>query len=417
MKLPLEGITVIDVAEVWAGPMGASLLGDLGATVIKVESFPRTAHTRRPGSAMAKGYTNNDPWAPRPWERSATHNMANRNKYGVTLNLTHPAGLKTFKRLAELADVLVEAFSAGTAEKLGIHYEAMKEIKPDLIMASMPGWGVQGPYQGYVSLGSGLDGFSGHYALRGYPDNDPSMTPVVNHCDAIGAITLSFAVLVAIHHRNRTGEGQWIDISQVEGFLPHLGRPLMDYVMNGRQPGPMGNRDHYMAPHGCYRCRGEDNWVVITVSSDQEWGALRGAMGDPEWAGEADFAGSLDRHENQDRLDALIQEWTQGLNKKEIMELLQRVGVPAQAVLNDEDLYADPHLGARGFFQRAGHPTIGEYSYPGYLWKLGKSPQPAYRPANGLGEHNAFVYGHLLGMSDDEIRRLEEQSIIGDQLL
>ena len=413
MKEPLEGVTVLDVTEVWAGPMGISLLGDLGARVIKVESFPRMSTTRIVGAPSSRGFTNNDPLGPRAWDRQALHNMANRNKYGVTLNLAHPVGLDVFKELVKVSDVLVEGYSSGTAERLGIHYSAMRQLRPDIIMASMPGWGVEGPYKGYVSLGSALDAFTGHHALRGYPDTDPSVTPVVQHPDAIGAVTLAFAVLVALYYRNRTGKGQFIDISQVESFLPHLSRPMMDYVMNGRQPSPIGNRDHFMAPHGCYRCRGPDDWVVITVSCDEEWKALCRVMGDPDWTRSERFADSVVRYDHQDEMDNQIGEWTSQGDKKELMRILQDAGVPAEAVLNDEDLYADPHLEARGFFQKLKHPLIGEYRYPGYLWKLGDQSPPVPIPPNGLGEHNRYVYGSLLGMSEMEIEDLENQGIIG----
>ena len=418
MKKPLEGITVIDLTEVWAGPMGCTLLGDLGAQVIRVESFPRTSYTRAVGRAASSGYTNNDAGAPRPWDRGAIHNQANRNKYSVTLNLTHPRGLEIFNRLIKRSDVFAEAYAAGTAEKLGIDYEAIKRVNPGIIMVSMPGWGVEGPYKGYVSLGSSLGGFSGHHSLRGYPDTDPSVTRNVNHTDAIGAINLAFAVLVALHHRTRTGEGQWIDISQVESFIPHLSRPMMEYMMNERaELRPLGNRDHYMSPHGCYRCVGEDNWVVITVSSDQEWRAFCGALGDPEWAKSDKFGDPLRRYEHQDEMDAHIQGWTRDKDKMEVMHLLQKAGVPAEAVMDDADLYVDPHLNDRGFFERVAHPFIGEYSYPGYLWKFSKMYEPVRIPPAGLGEHNDYVYGTMLGMSAEEVKDLETQGIIGNEVV
>ncbi len=413
MREPLKGVTVLDVTEVWAGPMGISLLGDLGARVIKVESFPRMSTTRMAVGPASQGITNNDPFGPRAWDRSALHNMANRNKYGVTLNLAHPAGFDVFKELVKVSDVLVEGYSSGTMERLGIHYSAMRQLRPDIIMASMPGWGAEGPYKGYVSLGSALDAFSGHHALRGYPDTDPSVTPVVQHPDAIGAITVAFAVLLALYHRNRTGKGQFIDISQVESFLPHLSRPIMDFIMNGRQPRPFGNRDYFMAPHGCYKCRGEDNWVVITVTCDKEWTSLCQVMGDPDWAKSERFADPVSRFNHQDEMDSHIGEWTRDWDKKELMRLLQDEGVAAEAVLDYEDLYADPHLEARDFFQKLGHPVIGEYRYPGPLWRFGGVRAPVRIPPNVLGEHNRYVYGSLLGMSDTEIEDLGNRGIIG----
>lgn len=417
MNKPLDGITVLDVTEVWAGPMATSLLGDLGARVIKIESYPRASMTRLPGSTTSRGYMQNDPSAPKVWDRQAIHNMANRNKYTVTLNLAHAKGIEVFNKLIKISDVFVEAYSSGTLEKLGISYGGLKELQPDLIMVSANGWGVEGPYQGYVTLGSSLEAFTGHQALRGYPDSDPTRAPVVQHTDTAGASTMAFAVLVALHHRAATGEGQWLDISQVEGFLPHMARPLMDCFMNGRVPGPMGNRDYHMAPHGCYRCKGEDNWLVITVSNDDEWHGLCRGMGNPQWAEDERFATGIGRYHRQDDLDSRVQQWTLQQDKLEAMHMLQSLGVPAQAVLDDVDMFADPNLEARGFYQVLPHPRFGDFIYPGFLWKMNGMDWPIDMPPGGLGEHNNYVYGALLGMSKREIAELESSGLIGEELV
>ncbi len=410
--LPLEGIRVLDMTEVWAGPLAGSLLGDLGAMVIKVESFPRPSLTRLKGLSI--GYSDNDPNAPRPWDRAALHNMANRNKYGVTLNIRHPRGMEVFRRLVGISDVLAESFTAGTATRLGVDYPIISKIKPDIVMLSMSGWGEDGPYKGYAALGSALDGFTGHHAMRGYPDTDPSTTPNVQHTDAAGSVAAVFAVLTALHYRRRTGRGQWIDMSQVESFLPHLGGAFMDYVMNGRTPEPLGNRHQYLAPYGCYRCRGDDNWVVINVTCEEEWLALCNVTEHPEWAKDPRYSDPVSRHRNQDALDEAIQGWTLQRDKMEVMQFLQQAGVPAQAVLDDVDLYNDPHLKARGFFQRLRHSAAGEHDYPGLLWKLTKADQSVRLPPNTLGEHNDYVYGELLGMSAKEIEGLRGEGIIGE---
>ncbi len=410
--LPLEGVRVIDMTEVWAGPLAGSLLGDLGAMVIKVESFPRPSLTRLKGLSI--GYSDNDPNAPRPWDRAALHNMANRNKYGITLNLKHPRGMEVFSRLVGISDVLTESFTAGTATRLGVDYPVISKMKPDIVMLSMSGWGEDGPYKGYAALGSALDGFTGHHAMRGYPDTDPSTTPNVQHTDAAGSVAAVFAVLTALHYRRRTGKGQWIDMSQVESFLPHLGGAFMDYVMNGRTPEPLGNRHQYLAPYGCYRCRGDDNWVVINVTCEEEWLALCNVTEHPEWAEDPRYADPVSRHRNQDALDEAIQGWTLQRDKMEVMQLLQQAGVPAQAVLDDVDLYGDPHLKARGFFQKLRHSAAGEHDYPGLLWKLTKADQSVRLSPNTLGEHNDYVYGDLLGMSAKEIEGLHGEGIIGE---
>ena len=410
--LPLEGVRIIDMTEVWAGPMTNSLLGDLGAMVIKVESFPRPSLTRLKG--MGIGYSGNDPNAPNPWDRSALHNMVNRNKYGVTLNIRCARGMKILEELVSVSDVFTESFTAGTAARLGIDYPAISKMRSDIVMLSMSGWGTQGPYKGYAALGSALDGFTGHHTMRGYPNTDPSITSIVQHTDAAGSVMGAFAILTALHYRRRTGKGQWMDMSQVESFLPHLGGAFMDYVMNKRTPQPLGNRHQYLAPYGCYRCRGEDNWVVINVTSEEEWLALCRVVGHKEWAGDTRYADPLNRHQHQDELDAALQGWTTQHDKMEVMRLLQKAGVPAQAVLDDADLYKDPHLKARGFFQKLRHSAAGEHRYPGYFWKLTKTDHPIRLPPNCLGEHNDFVYGELLGLTSGEIGELRAEGIIGE---
>ena len=411
--LPLEGVVALDMTEVWAGPMCNSLLGDLGATVIKVESFPRPSLTRLKGLAI--GYSDNAPNKPRPWDRCALHNMVNRNKLGITLNITKPKGMEILKRLIQRADVVSESFSAGVAAKLGIDYPSLASIKPDVIVLHMSGWGTQGPYKGYAALGSALDGFAGHHAMRGYPDTDPSTTPIIQHSDAVGAVTGCFAILAALHSRRRTGKGQWIDMSQIEAFLPHLGGSMMDWAMNQRATQPLGNRHPHLAPWGCYRCKGEDNWLVINVTTENEWLALCKATGNPHWAADPRFADAISRRKNHDALDACISEWTRGQDKYAAMKLLQSASVPAQAVLDDTDLFIDPHLKARGFFQTLSHAAAGTRRYPGFFWRLTKMDRPVRQPPNLLGEHNDYVYGEMLGISPKEMSELRAEGIIGEE--
>ena len=412
LPLPLEGVRVLDMTEVWAGPMACTLLADLGASVIKVESFPRPSLTRIRGQTI--GHTNNDPDAPRPWDRAALNNLTNRNKLGITLNIRHPEGMRLFHQLVSDSDVFAESLTAGTAARLGVSYDHLKAVRPDIIVLSTSGWGTQGPYQGYAALGAALDGFTGHHALRGYPNTDPTLTSLVQHTDSGAALTGAFAILAALHYRRRSGQGQWIDLSQAESFLPHLGRQFMDYVMNKRSPAPIGNRHHYLAPYGCYRCAGDDVWVVIHVTSESEWNALCRATGNPQWLDDSRFADPVSRHQNQDTLDQALGQWTLQRDKFDVMRSLQDAGVPSQAVLDDVDLYGDPHLEARGFFQTLNHSVVSEHRYPGFLWKLPWRDRPVRHPPNALGEHNQLIYGDLLGLSPPEIAHLEEEGIIGD---
>ena len=411
-KLPLTGVRILELAEVWAGPMGVTYLADLGAEVIKIESFPRPASPRPNTPELTP-----PPKGPKPIRSmaygAATYDTANRNKYGVTLNLGTPRGVEALRELTKASDVVIEAYSAGTLQKLGVDYPALKAVNPDLIMVSMPGYGSEGPYKGYVSLGTTLDAYCGHHGLRGYPDADPSHTIMVVIADAIAAVTMASAVISALHYRNRTGKGQWIDLSQAEAFMPHLPTPLMDYVMNQRLHPVLGNRDPTMAPHGCYPCRGDDAWAVIAVTSDEEWRSLCSAVGHEEWASDKRFADVGSRHQHHDELDAIIQEWTLQHDKQEVMRLLQEAGVPAGAVLDEVEVYDDPHLNARGFFREITHSIYGQHRYLGLVWRSEKSPSPARIPANSLGQHNEDVYGQLLGMKAAELEAMERDGIIG----
>ncbi len=410
---PLEGFVVVDMTEVWAGPITGSMLGDLGATVIKLESFPRPSLTRLPGQAI--GYSGNDPDAPRPWDRAALHNMANRNKLGITLNLKDERGMELFEKLMGRADALLTSFTAGTSERLGVDYASIVKMNPNIVMLGMSGWGEEGPYKGYAALGSALDGFTGHHAMRGYEDTDDSTTPLVQHTDATASVTAVYAVLAALHYRSQTGRGQWIDMSQVETFLHHLGGPFMDFAMNGRNPRKWGNRHPRHAPYGCYRCRGEDQWLVVNVTSEEEWRGLCVAIGKEKWLRDPRFSEEELRRGNVEALDEGIGEWARQRDKFEAMEILQAAGVAALAVLDDEDLFRDAHLEEREFFLEMEHPAAGTHRYPGLLWKLTGVAKREPIPPNMLGEHNGYVYGEMLGLSEEEIEALWADGVIGEE--
>ena len=404
---------MLDLTEVWAGPMGNALLGDLGAQVIKVESYPRAPMTRPTGHDQLRRVMAETPEAYiRPWDASASHNMANRNKLGVTLDLRSPEGMAAFLDLVRTADVVVEGYSAGSMERLGIYYQALRKVRPDIIMVSMPGWGFAGPYKGYVTLGSGLDAYTGHWILRGYPDSDATGVASVFHTDATAALALVFSVISALHYRGGTGQGQWIDMSQAEAFMLHLARPVMDYVMNGRVAASIGNRGTAVA-QGVYRCSGDDSWVAISIRDDGDWRAFCGAMGDDALEKEPRFGDVLSRLRHHDELDDAITRWTSQRDKHEVTELLQRVGVPAGAVLDDADIARDTHLRARGFFQQLTHPVAGTHDHPGPIWRLGGAAA-AFRPANTLGQHNSYLLGELLGRAPEEVAAMKTAGVIGD---
>jgi len=342
----------------------------------------------------------------------------NRNQYGITLDLSRPKGVEIYKRLVKLSDVVVENFTQGVMDRLRIGYSMHREVKLDIIMISASGLGTQGPYKSYSTFGPNIGAIAAMMALRGYPGDDMKIrNPVPVWSDNVAAGTLAFAALVALHYREKTGKGQFIDLSQAETMLPHMGEAIMDYTMNQRVAKPMGNRDPSMAPHGCYRCRGDDKWVTIAISSDEEWEALCQALGNLPWTKEERFGDVLGRLANQDELDKLIEEWTITHDPYEVMHILQKVGVAAGPVVTPSDLYSDPHLKERGFFKEVTHREAGTHLYPGMCFKYSKTPANVRIPPNCLGEHNEYVYGEILGMSRKEIAELEEEQLIGDTYL
>jgi crotonobetainyl-CoA:carnitine CoA-transferase CaiB-like acyl-CoA transferase len=294
-----------------------------------------------------------------------------------------------------------------------VDYEALRRENPGLIMVRMPAFGVTGPYRNYRALGMHMEGAVGHTWIRGYTDTDPSQRGDVVVADAATGLAAAFAVVAALRHRRRTGQGQLIELATAENFIPFVSDSLLDYAMNGRVQGPLGNRHRWMAPHGCYPCRGEDQWIAIAVGSDEQWRGLCRAMGDPAWRREERFQDSLGRWKHQDELDERIAVWTRDRDATELMEQLQQEGVPAGRVSNEADLLHDPHLRARGFFQPLEHVEAGTYDYPGTLWRVDGQRPPLRRAPPRLGEDNEYVFKELLGLTEEEYRELEAEGHIG----
>jgi len=325
-----------------------------------------------------------------------------------------------FKRLVKVSDIVMENNAPGAMDGLGISYEALKEVNPKLIYISTPLYGCSGPYCREVGFGMNADGLSTFLLRRGYPDMSPATTPYTYWMDEATGHCVVFAALAALHYRNRTGKGQFIDISQFENLVVQSGEAVMDYIMNGRVQKRLGNRNPRAAPCGCYRCKGEDRWANITVFSDEEWQGFCRALGNPSWTKEARFSNALSRWKNQDELDRHVEEWTLQHDNYEVMEILQKEGVPSGPVMNERDSFEDPHIKARHFYEMVTHPETGPapdygpgtHLYPGIAWKLSKTPGRLRTPAPCLGEHNEYVLIELLGMSREEVAQLAKEGII-----
>ena len=363
----------------------------------------------KPGGAFGASFPDGDT-GERSYNRFAYYNEVNRNKYAITLDLTKPLGVEVFEKLVKVSDVLVENFSPRVMANFGLDYSALKQISPEIIMVSISGYGQDGPYRDYVAYGQGIEAMAGFSRLTAYPDGEPLKSGVA-YADATSGLFAAFAILAALRYRQLTGKGQYIDLSMREALTPLLGEFIMDHTMNRRAAKPMGNHHPSMAPHGCYRCRGEDSWVVIAIASDEEWRSLCRVMGDPPWTRDERFSHARSRWQNQDELDRFIERWTSNYDHRQLASLLQQAGVKAGAVLSVAELVEDPHLRERGFFEPLSHPEAGSHLYPGISWKMSRTPGRLRLPAPCFGEHNEYVFGQLLGLSRDEILRLAEEGV------
>ncbi|MXY21676.1 MAG: CoA transferase [Dehalococcoidia bacterium] len=424
-RLPLEGVRVLDMTVVWAGPYCTTLLADLGAEVIRVESIqvfgpPTRGSSARPPQFVIEnlppfigGMPNREGGA-RPWNRYPLFNAHARNKLSMTVDLLRPEGKEIFNRMVAISDVLVENNPTETMQKLGISYDELKKINPGFIMLRMPAYGNTGPYQNHRSLGIHIEGVIGHSLLRGYTDLDPSANTQVYMADAAAGVGGAFAVACALNHRRRTGEGQLMELSQGENAVPYLGQAFMDYSMNGRSQTTLGNR-HPTALQGVYPCKGDDRWIAITIFDDRDWELFREAIGNPEWAREPQFATHESRRENQDALDRHISKWTCDQDHREAMSLLQSYGIAAGAVLDQKDAVEDPHLQARAMFEEAFQSDVGTHMYARAPFKMSESDVRIRRGPVTLGQDNEYVYKTLLKLSDAEYDALVEAGHIGDE--
>ncbi len=400
---PLEGIRVANFGWVWAGPVVGQTLSFLGAEVYKIESHARIDMTRTL-PPFAEGIR--DP------NRSLSNHACWAGNGSVSLNLKKAEGIELAKALVAECDVVAENFGPGVMEELGLGYEDLRQVKPDIILFSMPAAGLDGPLRDVRTYGLSLTSTTGLDSLTGYDESEP--IPMENaFSDPLNGILGGFAILAALAHRDRTGKGQHVDYSQQEAVMQMVGPAFMDYAINGRTAGPLGNRHPCAAaaPHGVFPCAGEDRWISIAVSEEAEWESLVEAMGNPGWARGPEYASLEKRTRNIDDLHRQVAAWTANLEVRELAQSLQARGVAAAPVSNVADLIRDPHFQARKTFIEVEHPLgFRETIYGSYV-KLSRSPVPI-RPGPVIGQDNERVLQGILGLSDERYARLVEDEVI-----
>jgi crotonobetainyl-CoA:carnitine CoA-transferase CaiB-like acyl-CoA transferase len=416
---PLAGVRLTDFCWWGVGALCTRMLADFGAEVIKIEDRQRLDYLRMappfPGTVLAMGQVGRvtDP------NQSGIFNNHNRNKLSVVLNMRHPRAREVCRRLIGESAIVSENFRPGVMERWGLAYDELTRIKPDIIFARLSGLGHSGPESPYGTAGPVVQALCGLTQMAGLPGREPSGWGY-SYMDNTAAYYGTMAILMALYHRNETGEGQEIDVSAVEAGINLLGPDLLDVTANGRpyrrEGMPPGNRltNPPAAPHGVYPTNEEDRWIAIAVFSDDEWQALVAVMGTPDWAADAKFGALAARLANQDELDERIAAWTRGEERYSLMERLQAAGVAAGVVQTAEDrAERDPQIRLRNLYPEVDHPTIGRYPVEGLSFAMSASPpREAWRGAPLLGEHTELVLTEILCMGSAELRELAEEGVI-----
>ena len=388
--LALEGVRVADFSWQIAGPTCTRYLGSMGAEVIRIES------NRRP-----------DPYR----ERSISH-FINQSKKSVTINLSEPRGIELAKEVIALSDVVIENFAPGVIERLGLGYEELRKVRPEIIMLSSAGLGHSGPDYRQVAYGTLIQCFTGWSALQGYPGREPDIGGIWT--DPMVGMLEVFLISAAVHRCRQSGEGQYFDLSMAEATTMLLPEVILDYSMNGRVQAPAGNHHPSSAPSGNYPCRGEDQWIGLTVENDAQWESLCRILGDADLAEDPRFVDSISRHQHQEELDAILAGLTAGWDAMNLMERLQQAGIPAGPAASVADLWQNPHLRERGFFgtyqEKDDAGTMREL--PTVPWRFDGKVEARITGQPRRGQHNSYVFEDLLGLPQGEIARLVEEQVI-----
>jgi crotonobetainyl-CoA:carnitine CoA-transferase CaiB-like acyl-CoA transferase len=396
MDRPLTGIRVLDFTNTVLGPTTTRYLADHGATVVKVESMVHPETTR-----IATPFAGEQPHL----DRSGYFAVHNAGKMSLTLNMKHDRAMPVVDRLVNWADILIESFAPGVMARWNLSYEEVKKKNPRIIMASTCLQGQTGPYSPHRGYGQMASAMAGWFELTGWPEGEP-VGPYSAYSDFVDWNFLLVSLLAALDHRRRTGEGQYIDQSQMESSLWFMIPALLDFEANGRIARRMGNRDPDAAPHGVYQCLGEERWCAIAVTCEDEWRAFCRVLDKPEWLSDDRFK-TLDRRKaNEDELDRLVETWTRTQDAADIMHALQSAGIPAGIVQDPQDLFDDPQLRHREHFVRLTHAEMGSYHIATSAFKLDKCKNAPLSAAPLMGEHTEVVLSDFLGMSADEIAEL-----------
>ena len=388
----LAGVKVVDFGWVLVSPLTVKLLGDYGATAICVES-PKNPGINRMGTPFKDGKPGVD--------RAGHFAYCAPNKLSISIDFRNPRGMDICRRLVAWADVVSENRRAGVIKSMGLDYEALTQINPGIIMISSSNQGQTGPFASHPGLGIHLLGLGAFNSCLGWPEQE-AITLTVAYTDYLTPPLAVATIVAALDRRRRTGEGQYFDVSQLEAGLNFMATPMLERAANGREPKKIGNADPGAAPHGIYRCEGEDRWCAMAVFTDDEWARFCVAADHPEWRRDPRFSTLAGRKENEEELNRLVEAWTMAYTAQAVMTKLQAAGVAAGVVQTSQDIYEDPQLAHRRFFWRMDHREMGPFTHMGEPAILSETPATPERPAPCLGEHAELICKEFLGMDDEE---------------
>ncbi|WP_274425165.1 CaiB/BaiF CoA transferase family protein [Chelativorans sp. YIM 93263] len=411
--LPFENIRVVELTTAWAGPMAGRILAHFGADVTHIESPTRTNTWRtNKGAPSPVNYPDFDP-GERRWDRVFLFNSQNVNKRSLAIDLKAEGGVETVRDLVLQSDVLICNFRPGMLRRLALDYESLSKHKPEIIVAEMPAFGLEGPHSSYAALGPTMEMAAGMSAAIAYHDGKPTVTGP-SYLDPIGGFNAAAAIATALYHRRKTGLGQHIEVSQVEAAMQFIGPEILHAAVEGKDTKPDGNRVAHAAPHNAFPAQGEDEWVVIAAQTDAQWQALCAEMGQAELAGDPRFADVGSRKANEDALERIIADWTGAFDKHELAAKLQSAGVIAAPVNTPHDLAHSDYLRARGFYAEITHPVAGTHPHPGLPFHLERAPGDYRRSAPAFGADNAHLLGEVLGFDSERIDAMVRSRTIAD---
>ena len=400
---PLNGIRVIDLTRIYAGPYCSMLFADMGAEVIKIE--PPEGELIRDNPPMVE----EGKGGPNDRSRSGYFLGLNRNKYGITLNLKHPRALGIFKDLVKIGDVVLENYAPGVMKRLGIDYPVLRAVNPRIIMCSISGFGQTGPYSERMAFDVISQAMGGLMSMTGHPGNPPTRVGT-SLGDVNAAVHAAFAIMTALWHREKTGVGQYVDVSMLETMVAILEGAIVRWTIGKELLTPIGSMNPHEAPMAAFRCK--DGYIIIATVGDEHWQRFCRAVNRPDWAADPGYRTKAQRWEKKYVLQEEIEKITAAHTVKEIGEMMDRERVANSPIFDIRQVVENPHLDERGYFVEVEHPVIGRAKIPGIPFKMSETPGAVERPSPLVGEHNELILGKYLGLCGEDLKKLKEEGAI-----